>query len=82
MNATDLLAGSHFKKIFVNGMQYTDGAPGTQAPVAYRWDLKCASCSNTWSVISGSPRRHAGPAHCTCGGIGFVCGVPVVASRG
>jgi hypothetical protein len=81
MNAFDLLNGSSFRKLFVNGTYYTDGAPGTKAPSAYRWDLICSSCRKTWSVLGPSSQWVAGPARCECGGTGLISGVPTVAHR-
>ena len=82
MNACDLLNGSSFRKLLVNGVHYTDGAPGTKAPSAYRWDLICSSCRKSWSVLGASARWIGGPVLCECGGTGLISGVPAVAHRG
>jgi len=86
MNACDLLVGSDFKKrfekIFVNGVHYTDGAPGTKPPTAYRWEFKCSRCAKLWSVLTGSARWQGATPDCECGSTGFATGIPVVAHRG
>jgi hypothetical protein len=82
MTACDLLNDCSFRKLYVNGTYYTDGAPGTKSPSLYRWDLICSICGKTWSLLRPSARSLEAPEYCACGGTGMIAGIPEVAYRG